>query len=98
MPETKLLTESRDGVLTLTLNRPEKLNAFYNDLPRTLVAALGAGAAVDSVRVIRLRGNGRAFCAGRDVSAAPTEDDLVLVQAVAEAIVGNPKLIVAEVQ
>jgi len=97
MSETKLLTDSRDGVLTLTLNRPEKLNAIDNDLSRSLLQALEAGAVDGDVRVIRLRGNGRAFCAGRDVSAAPTEDDLVLVQAVAKAIVRNPKLVLAEV-
>jgi 2-(1,2-epoxy-1,2-dihydrophenyl)acetyl-CoA isomerase len=97
MPDTKLLTESRDGVLTLTLNRPEKLNAIDNDLSRNLLQALHAAAADESVRVIRLRANGRAFCAGRDVSASPTEDDLVLVQAVAEAIVRHPKLVLAQV-
>lgn len=97
MPKTKLLTDSRDGVLTLTLNRPEKLNAIDNDLSRSLLQALEAGAVDEDVRVIRLRGNGRAFCAGRDVSASPTEDDLVLVQAVAQSIVRNPKLVLAEV-
>lgn len=97
MPETKLLTELRDGVLTLTLNCPEKLNAIDNDLARSLLQAIQAGAIDETVRAIRLRGKGRAFCAGRDVSAAPTEDDLVLVQAVAEAIVRNPKPVLAEV-
>ena len=97
MSETKLLTDSRDGVLTLTLNRPGKLNAIDNELSRRLLQALEAGAVDEDVRVIRLRGNGRAFCAGRDVSASPTEDDLVLVQAVATSIVRNPKLILAEV-
>lgn len=97
MPETKLLTDLRDGVLTLTLNCPEKLNAIDNDMARSLLQALKAGAIDQTVRAIRLRGNGRAFCAGRDVSAAPTEDDLVLVQAVAEAIVRNPKPVLAEV-
>ncbi|MEO8389220.1 MAG: enoyl-CoA hydratase/isomerase family protein [Polaromonas sp.] len=97
MSEPKLLTNSRDGVLTLTLNRPEKLNAVDNDLSRSLLQALEAGATDETVRVIRLRGNGRAFCAGRDVGAPPTEDDLVLVQAVAQSIVRNPKLVLAEV-
>lgn len=97
MPATKLLTDLRDGVLTLTLNCPEKLNAIDNDLARSLLQALNAGAIDNAVHAIRLRGNGRAFCAGRDVSAAPTENDLVLVQAVAEAIVRNPKPVLAEV-
>jgi 2-(1,2-epoxy-1,2-dihydrophenyl)acetyl-CoA isomerase len=97
MAAPKLLTEARDGILTLTLNRPHKLNAIDNELAADLLRALDAAATDEAVRAIRLRGNGRAFCAGRDVSAAPTEDDLVLVQAVARAIVRNPKPVIAEV-
>jgi 2-(1,2-epoxy-1,2-dihydrophenyl)acetyl-CoA isomerase len=97
MPEPKLLTDIRDGVLTLTLNRPDKLNAIDNELSTSLLQALDAGTADTNVRAIRLRGNGRAFCAGRDVSAAPTEKDLALVQAVAKAIVGSRKPVVAGV-
>jgi 2-(1,2-epoxy-1,2-dihydrophenyl)acetyl-CoA isomerase len=97
MAEPKLLTDARDGILTLTLNRPDKLNAIDNELATDLLRALDAAGTDDTVRAIRLRGNGRAFCAGRDVSTAPTEDDLVLVQAVSEAIVRNPRPVVAEV-
>jgi len=97
MTDSKLLSDIRDNVLTLTLNRPAKLNAIDNALAAELLRALEAGGADADVRVIRLRGNGRAFCAGRDVSAPPTESDLVLVQAVARAIVRNPKPVVAEV-
>ena len=97
MPDPKLLTDVRDGVLTLTLNRPVKLNAIDNELATSLLQALDAGSADTSVRAIRLRGNGRAFCAGRDVSAAPTQKDLMLVQAVAKAIVGSSKPFVAGV-
>jgi 2-(1,2-epoxy-1,2-dihydrophenyl)acetyl-CoA isomerase len=86
-----------DGVLTLTLNRPHKLNAIDNDMARALLAALHAAGADAAVRVVRLRGNGRAFCAGRDVGAAPTEDDLVLVQGVARAIVTLPQPVLVAV-
>src|SRR3990167_9573472 len=82
-----LTSDRRDGVLTLTLNRPDKLNAINNDLSLRLLDALRSAAADPGVRVVRLRGNGRAFCAGRDVSEPPTERDLELVQAVAQAIV-----------
>ena len=95
--EPKLLMERQAGVLTLTLNRPGKLNAIDNELAAGLRDALDAAATDDAVRVIRIRGNGRAFCAGRDVSEAPTDKDLDLVQAVARSIVGNPKPIVAVV-
>jgi 2-(1,2-epoxy-1,2-dihydrophenyl)acetyl-CoA isomerase len=92
-----LTSDLRDGVLTLTLNRPDKLNAINNDLALSLLDALRSAAADPGVRVVRLRGNGRAFCAGRDVSEPPTERDLELVQAVAQAIVRLPQPVVADV-
>ncbi|OGB16947.1 MAG: crotonase [Burkholderiales bacterium RIFCSPLOWO2_12_67_14] len=92
-----LTSDRRDGVLTLTLNRPDKLNAINNDLSLRLLDALRSAAADPGVRVVRLRGNGRAFCAGRDVSEPPTERDLELVQAVAQAIVRLPQPVVADV-
>lgn len=96
---TCLLTHLHDdGVLTLSLNRPDKLNAITNDLARALLAALADAAQNPQVRVLRLRGEGRAFCAGRDLSEPPTEDDLVLVQAVSQALVRLPQPVVAEVQ
>lgn len=97
MTMSTLLSDCRDGVLTLTLNRPEKLNAIDNRLARALLAALERAGGDPAIRVVLLQGNGRAFCAGRDVSSAPTDDDLVLVQAVAEAIVQLPKPVVAAV-
>jgi len=97
MAHPQLFTESRDGILTLSLNRPDKLNAIDNDLSRALLQAIGAAAQDPEVRVVLLRGNGRAFCAGRDVTNPPTEDDLTLVQAVAQAIVDLPKPVVAAV-
>jgi 2-(1,2-epoxy-1,2-dihydrophenyl)acetyl-CoA isomerase len=97
MKPSNLLTELRDGVLTLSLNRPEKRNAIDNALARALLAALDGASRDGAVRAIRLRGNGKAFCAGRDISAAPTDDDLVLVQSVAQAIVRNPKPVLAVV-
>lgn len=95
MPSSKLLLESEAGVLTLTLNRPDKLNAIDNELAEALLDALNAAATDTSVRAIRLRGNGRAFCAGRDIGAAPTDKDLELVQAVSRAIVAHPQPVIA---
>jgi 2-(1,2-epoxy-1,2-dihydrophenyl)acetyl-CoA isomerase len=97
MGHPKLLRELRDGILTLTLNRPEKLNAIDNDVARELLAAIAFAEAERDVRVLLLRGAGRAFCAGRDVGAPPTDEDLVLVQAVALALVALPKPVVAAV-
>lgn len=83
--------------MTLALNRPEKLNAIDNDLSRALLTAFDSAHNDASVRVVVVRGNGRALCAGRDVSSEPTDDDLVLVQAVSNAIVKLPKPVVAAV-
>ena len=95
MSSPKLLVESRDGILTISLNRPERLNAIDNELARALLDALDAAADDAAVRAVLLRGNGRAFCAGRDTTEAPTDDDLVLVQGVARALVALPKPVVA---
>ncbi|PKO28235.1 MAG: crotonase [Betaproteobacteria bacterium HGW-Betaproteobacteria-9] len=97
MPSPQLLLESDAGVLTLTLNRPDKLNAIDNELAEALLEALNAAATDPSVRAIRLLGKGRAFCAGRDVGAAPTDKDLELVQAVSRAIVAHPRPVIAAV-
>ena len=57
-----------DGAVgTVTLNRPDKLNAFTVDMVQELKEALGALAGASAVRVIVLTGAGRAFCAGADV-------------------------------
>ncbi len=97
MTEAKLLVHRSEGILTLTLNRPDKLNAIDNKLAAAVLQALGHAATDSSVRTICLRGSGRAFCAGRDVAAAPTDRDLELVQSVACAIVDNPKPVLAAV-
>ena len=56
-----------DGVLTLTLNRPERLNAFTVTMANELVAAFGRASDDDTVRAIVVTGAGRAFCAGMDL-------------------------------
>lgn len=97
MTEPILLKDTHEGVLTLCLNRPDKLNAINNPLALSLLDALNKGAANAAVRAIRLRGRGLAFCAGRDISTPPSERDLELVQTVADAIVRNPKPVLAQV-
>lgn len=56
------------GVVTITLNRPEKLNAFIGHMRRDLAEALEAAGSDRSVRVVVITGAGRAFCAGGDVN------------------------------
>ncbi|SDW69277.1 Enoyl-CoA hydratase [Albimonas donghaensis] len=65
---THLYTELEDGVLTLTLNRPEKLNAFTRQMQLDFIAALDAADADDAVRAIIVTGSGRGFCAGADLT------------------------------
>ena len=65
--EAELLVEIDDAVATFTLNRPERLNAVTPRMVDELDVALAAAVADDGVRVIRLRGAGRAFCAGYDL-------------------------------
>lgn len=66
---TELIYEKRGYIATITLNRPEKLNAFSVNMIRSWVQALKDAQADDTVRVIVLTGAGRAFCAGGDVKA-----------------------------
>ncbi len=63
-----LLVERRDGVLYLTLNRPDRLNALSAPMVAGLLAELSAAAADDAVGAVVLTGAGRGFCAGGDVT------------------------------
>ena len=62
-----VLLETADGVGTITLNRPDKLNAFAGRMRQEVAAAVRAMADDDSARVIVITGAGRAFCAGADI-------------------------------
>jgi 2-(1,2-epoxy-1,2-dihydrophenyl)acetyl-CoA isomerase len=73
--ERTLLVESKDGVASLTLNRPAVLNAFNRALSGELVAALLQIRRDDSIRAVVLTGSGRGFCAGQDLAEAIPKDD-----------------------
>ena len=62
-----ILYDVQDGILTITLNRPERLNAFNNTMRDEVIAALDAADADDEVKAIIFTGAGRAFCAGADL-------------------------------
>ena len=63
----QILYEVEDHVLTITLNRPDRLNAFTETMARELIAALDAADADDEGRAIVVTGAGRGFCAGADL-------------------------------
>jgi len=60
--------EVADNILTITLNRPDKMNAFTGIMQKELIAAFDAADADDNVRAIIVTGAGKAFCAGADLS------------------------------
>jgi enoyl-CoA hydratase/carnithine racemase len=76
-PSAPLLTESRGGIVRLTLNRPEKRNALSLDLLTRLESALRDIESDSSARVVVLAAEGPAFCAGHDLAemAGGTESD-----------------------
>jgi enoyl-CoA hydratase/carnithine racemase len=67
-PFEEILYAVADHVATITLNRPEKLNAFTPTMARELIAAFDRVDADDDVRAVVVTGAGRGFCAGADLS------------------------------
>jgi len=64
-----ILLDVEDGIATITLNRPDKLNAFTGQMMSEMIAAFDRTDADDAVKAVIVTGAGRAFCAGADLSA-----------------------------
>ena len=101
-----ILTNTADGIGTITLNRPEKRNALSTELIAGLHDAIRAMQADDAVRVVVLRGQGAAFCAGADLaylqriselSPLDNVDDSTSLKNMLQAIVECPKPVIAMV-
>lgn len=102
-----VLVEVQDRIATLTLNRPDKLNAISGRMGQEVPEALMTLARDDAVRVIVVTGAGRAFCAGADIaylSERLAADDWEAAEglveagrAIAEAIHSAPKPVIASV-
>jgi enoyl-CoA hydratase/carnithine racemase len=102
-----LLVAREDGIGTVTINRPDKLNAFYGSMRQDIAAAVRELAEDASVRVLVITGAGRAFCAGADIGymkdlleRGDTENFTTLVEAgraVVTVIRETPKPVIASV-
>ncbi len=67
---TTITTDISEGILTITLNRPDRMNAFTGEMMKEMVAAFDIADADDAVRAVIVTGSGeRAFCAGADLAA-----------------------------
>jgi 2-(1,2-epoxy-1,2-dihydrophenyl)acetyl-CoA isomerase len=96
-----------DAVATITLNRPDKLNAFTGTMREDLLEALRACERDESVRVVVITGAGRAFCAGGDVEymhSLQQSDDVTSFEKLLDAgrdivlqIASMPKPVIASV-
>lgn len=91
------------GLAVLTLARPDKLNALNIAMRRQIGACLGDVAADPAMRVLLIRGEGRAFCAGADIADAPREplawrNRILEAQSQHLAIMRMPKIVIAAVQ
>lgn len=75
MSDREIRYEVAEGVATITLNRPEKLNALTATTAAELRAAFDASDSDDAVRAVVLTGAGRAFCAGADLSRGASTFD-----------------------
>jgi enoyl-CoA hydratase/carnithine racemase len=69
MERQETILEVADGIATLTLNRPDKMNAFTGRMMHEIISAFDETDARDDVKVVIVTGAGRAFCAGADLSA-----------------------------
>ena len=79
MDESMILVARREGYRILTLNRPQRLNAFTIPMHRELAAAIADAEADQSCRALLITGTGRAFSTGQDLNERVTESGDVVV-------------------
>ena len=70
MEYTQIIYEVADNIATITLNRPDKLNAFTGTMMYEIMDAFDQVDADDDVRAVIVTGAGRGFCAGADLAGA----------------------------
>lgn len=79
-----IMTNTVNGVLTITLNRPDKYNSFNRDMALRLQKALDAAREDEYIRCIVLTGAGKAFCAGQDLNEVIDPDGPEIIKIVDE--------------
>lgn len=103
-----VLSEYHEGIQLITLNRPERMNALVPALTQGLLEALQQANANDNVRVILLKGAGKAFCAGADLkdvaenlpvtntaeSREQDRNDIAILQDVTRAMINSNKFVI----
>ena len=90
-----VLKELKDGVLLLTLNRPDKKHAFNAEQWKTLAAELDAARADDDITVVVLTGSGNDFSAGQDLMEAGIDGALLSYRILERAVIDFDKPLVA---
>jgi len=99
-----VLYDKKDGVIVISLNRPQVLNAINGQLREDFLEALLAAEVDAEAKVVILRGEGRAFCAGFDLSLSgsperqsPVEYQRDTMQDITRVIMRMPKIVIAAV-
>lgn len=73
--DSLITTELKQKILTITLNRPDRLNSFTEPMAKELQKAFDKAAKNDKIRCVLLTGNGKAFCAGQDLPEVVDKGD-----------------------
>lgn len=105
-PTAGLDVKLSDGVLSVTIDRPDSLNSLTTPVITALADTMTAAATDPTVRVVRLGGNGRGFCSGAGISAddmsggggAPPDEIILEINRLIRAITALPHPVVAVVQ
>jgi len=84
MELTQTIYEIDRGIATITLNRPDALNAFTLTMRQELIALFAEADKDDAVRAVVVTGAGRAFCAGADLSGGGSTFDRTQVSSISD--------------
>ncbi|WP_036595287.1 enoyl-CoA hydratase/isomerase family protein [Ottowia thiooxydans] len=97
MNTPEILCKHQHDVWEIQLHRPQSLNALTPEMAAELLACIQQGIADPQVKVLIIKGEGRAFCAGKDRDAPGTSAFVAALQAVADALVNSEKPSIAAV-